>query len=209
VFIFTSDNGYMEGQHRISSGKTLPYEESTKVPLVIRLPPMYLSGATQPAQVADPVANIDLTATILDLANARPCTAGGKCRVLDGRSLLGLARGRPRDWPTDRGLLVEYEGRAREAVCSFSAIRVPDRSYVEYSSVWNRDAKECEPTRAVELYDLRADPFELDNLCFAGKSENCPTDQRQLDLQTRLQRLRDCAGIEGRDQRVQGRPFCE
>jgi arylsulfatase A-like enzyme len=209
AFIFTSDNGYLAGEHRISNGKTLAYEESTRVPLVIRLPRTYTGGAPQPDAVPEPVANIDLTATILDLARARPCTASGKCRVLDGRSLAGLAAGRPSDWPADRGLLVEYDGRSRDAVCAFSAIRVPDRTYVEYSSVWDRTAQECRPTAAVELYDLQSDPFELENLCRGGDQGNCPTDERQAGLRARLEALRNCAGIEGRDEPVNGRPFCE
>jgi arylsulfatase A-like enzyme len=209
AFIFTSDNGFLTGEHRIANGKTLAYEESIRVPLVIRLPHAYTGGAPQPSQVSEPVANIDLTATILDLARARPCTASGKCRVLDGRSLVDLAAGQPADWPADRGLLVEYDGKSRDAVCSFSAIRTPDRAYVEYSSVWDRSAQQCDPTRAVELYDLQADPFELENLCRGGSPESCPTDGSQLELQTRLEALRDCAGIEGRDLSVGGRPFCE
>ncbi len=36
--IFTSDNGFLTGQHRIASGKTLPYDESTRVPLIVRGP---------------------------------------------------------------------------------------------------------------------------------------------------------------------------
>ena len=44
----------------------------------------------RPAEVDAPVNNLDLTATILDLAGAPPCTAAGDCRALDGRSLRPL-----------------------------------------------------------------------------------------------------------------------
>ena len=65
------------------------------------------------------------------------------------------------------------------------------------------------PSDEVERYDLGRDPFELHNLCFGGKVNNCPLDRVQSDLESRLGRLRDCAGIRGRDQRVDGRAFCE
>ena len=61
----------------------------------------------------------------------------------------------------------------------------------------------------VERYNLKSDPFELKNLCFGGSPTNCPTDPEQRKLEVGLARLRDCAGIRGRDQPVDGRPFCE
>jgi hypothetical protein len=63
------------------------------------------------------------------------------------------------------------------------------------------------PADQRERYDLKRDPFELHNRCFGGAS--CPVNLSQVKLQNRLDRLRDCAGIEGRDEQVDGRPFCE
>ena len=79
LVIFTSDNGYLLGEHRLSR-KTLLYEESAKVPLVMRGPGVP-AGATLP-QVTG---NIDLAPTILDVADVEPRL------VMDGRSLLPLA----------------------------------------------------------------------------------------------------------------------
>jgi hypothetical protein len=67
----------------------------------------------------------------------------------------------------------------------------------------------CVPADQRERYDLREDPFELRNRCYGGDAANCPVDSTQADLEFRLSQLRDCAGISGRDQRVDGRPFCE
>jgi arylsulfatase A-like enzyme len=63
VFVFTSDNGYMVGQHRVGEGKVLPYEPSIHVPLVVR-------GPGFPAGVirSKLVATQDLAPTFLDLA---------------------------------------------------------------------------------------------------------------------------------------------
>lgn len=101
VIIFTSDNGFFHGEHRIPSDKDKVYEESVRVPLLIR-GGGFPAGA-KPTQLA---ANIDLAPTLVALAGA---TAR---RVMDGRSLLPLAlnpsTGRTRD------LLIE--GRDYQAV---------------------------------------------------------------------------------------------
>ncbi|MDQ3894067.1 MAG: sulfatase, partial [Actinomycetota bacterium] len=128
LIVFTSDNGFMHGEHRIPSGKTVAYEPSARVPLVLRGP-----GVDRGRHVADLVANIDLTPTILDAANAKAS------RRIDGRSLLPLTRDRLADYGRD--LLLE--------TAAYSAIRTDRFKYVEYG------------TGERELYDLAADPYEL------------------------------------------------
>jgi arylsulfatase A-like enzyme len=81
--IFSSDNGFFRGQHRIVTGKYLPHEPASHVPLLIR-GPLIPSGRTS----SELVSNLDITQTILDLANAPPSLTSG----LDGRSLLPYAR---------------------------------------------------------------------------------------------------------------------
>src|SRR6185436_8531402 len=80
VIIFTSDNGFLLGEHRIPDGKLLPYEESIRVPLIVR-------GGGFPADstALQPVANIALAPTIVALTGARAR------RQMDGRPLLPLA----------------------------------------------------------------------------------------------------------------------
>jgi N-acetylglucosamine-6-sulfatase len=150
--LFTSDNGYMQGEHDIPSGKMLPYEPSTAVPLILRGP-----GVPARAVSHELVANVDLAPTILDVARARP----GK--VLDGRSLLPFARDPRRR--SNRPLLHETGGRrfvlARDEdrggadlrrVMSYRAVRTSRWLWVEY-----RDG-------ARELYDRASDPDELRSL---------------------------------------------
>jgi N-acetylglucosamine-6-sulfatase len=133
VFIFTSDNGFLLGQHR-QTGKELPYEESMRVPLIVRGP-----GFPAGARRRQLVANIDLAPTITSVARAP-----GR-RRMDGVSLVPLARhparGRRRDILFERS---HFEGR------SFAAIRT--RRYVLVK--WHRGR---------ELYDLKRDPDELRN----------------------------------------------
>ncbi|MGH3028971.1 MAG: sulfatase family protein, partial [Gaiellaceae bacterium] len=67
LIVFTSDNGFFHGEHRVPAGKVLVYEPSVRVPLIIRGPSVP-AGARRSSLVA----NIDLAPTILDAANARP-----------------------------------------------------------------------------------------------------------------------------------------
>jgi N-acetylglucosamine-6-sulfatase len=151
--LFTSDNGYMQGEHAVPSGKMLPYDPSTQVPLLLRGPGIP-SGRVSHALVG----NVDLAPTITAVAGARP----GK--PVDGVSLLPFARNPARH--SRRPLLHETGGRryvpardhdAGEAgpirrVMSYRAVRTERWLYVEY-----RDG-------ARELYDLRRDPQELSSL---------------------------------------------
>ncbi len=135
TLIFTSDNGFFLGEHRLPDGKFYPYEEAVRVPLLIR-GPLFPAGRT----ATQPVSNIDLAPTIQDLTRVR---AG---RAMDGRSLLPLARD-PAEG-RDRALLIEGFGRNRNQV-SYAAVRTGRWLYVEYAN------------RGRELYDLQADPRQL------------------------------------------------
>jgi N-acetylglucosamine-6-sulfatase len=207
VIIFTSDNGYFYGEHRLRF-KQVPYEEALHVPLLISVSSRLLGGATPPPEVGLPVANIDLAPTILALARAKPCREGRNCRVMDGRSLVPLLRGEQGKWPQDRALVVEYRGQHRGfSSCSYHGLRVPGETYVEHTLTPNYDTGLCEPVLEVEHYDLGSDPFQLDNLYPApGSSVEA---ERQQELASRLAALGDCAGIAGRDAPKPGRANCE
>ena len=111
--IFTADNGFFHGEHRVQAGKVLVYEPSVRVPLIIRGPGIPRAGRR--AQLA---ANIDLAATIADAARIRPG------RAPDGRSLLPMARDRLLF--SGRDLLLETP--------TYSAIHTPTRVYVEHAN---------------------------------------------------------------------------
>src|SRR5215218_1769444 len=111
--IFTADNGFFHGEHRIPDGKVLVYEPSVRVPLLMRGP-----GIPRAATRTNLAANVDLAATILDAAKAR---AG---RRLDGRSLLPFARDSRR--VSGRDILLE--------TTTYSAIRTPRHVFVQHST---------------------------------------------------------------------------
>ena len=179
--IFTSDNGYMQGEHRVRSGKMLPYDPSTRVPLIIRGP-----GIPEGQLSSELVANTDLAPTLLELAGAH---AG---KTVDGRSLLPFARN-PALPHTKRALLHETGGRryagAREQdeatnvrrpvrrVMSYRAVRTQRWLYVR----WRGGAR--------ELYDLRRDPDQMRSL-HAGKAHR----RIRHVLARRLRGLAQCAG---------------
>jgi N-acetylglucosamine-6-sulfatase len=212
VFVFLSDNGFLFGEHRLAAGKVYPYEEALHLPLVIRVPPRYRGGAARVAHSAAPTANIDLAPTMLQLAGGSPCTPTVGCRTMDGRSLVPLLDGTG-SLPRHRALLTEYRepGLSRHSTCQFAGIRRGKQIYVEHYRVVDPDTRGCTDQNPpqVERYDLKSDPYELDNLCFAGALANCPATSSQLQLKEGLTQLTNCAGIEGRDRRVDGRPFCE
>ena len=207
IVVFTSDNGYFYGEHRLR-GKVDPYEEALRVPLVMSVPPRLLGGAGEPSEVDAPVANIDIAPTILELADARPCRDRRRCRTMDGRSLVPLLRGEDVEWAQDRSILVEYKGGFENSVsCSFRGIRTAGQLYVEHTMVPNPATSQCEPRVEVEHYDLEADPFQLDNLYPADPMTGAA--EREAQLAGRLATLVTCTGVAGRDRPRGTRSFCE
>jgi arylsulfatase A-like enzyme len=112
--VFTSDNGYFNGEHRIPEGKQRIYEESVRVPLEMRGP-----GIPQGVTVNDLTINADLAPTILQVA-----TAASPGLAIDGRSLIPVAQSPGIE--SGRELLIEEPG--------FEAIRTDRYAYAEYRS---------------------------------------------------------------------------
>jgi arylsulfatase A-like enzyme len=209
VFIYTGDNGYFQGEHRLRRGKGLPYEESIRQPLAISVPKRYLGGAAPLSTATGLAGSIDLAPTILELAGAQPCPINGACRVLDGRSLMPLISG-AEPWPTDRGILVEYDSptrgsgrRGEGGSCQFAGVRTTTELYVEHSRIFNPDLDQCVQTRQVEHYNLLDDPYQLDNL----DSPIFPATAHQQALAARAASLLRCAGRAIDD--IAGHPPCE
>jgi arylsulfatase A-like enzyme len=189
VFIFYSDNGFFNGQHRVVKSKGLPYEEAIKVPAFIRVPARYL-GAVPPRRLRLPTANIDLAPTILDLAGATPCIRRG-CRRIDGRSLIGALDGTAA-WALGREIMIEVDQRRRIAggtlACSFAGIRTRRQVYIEYRRVLRPGSRRCRSTRDVEHYDLRRDRSEQRNLWPPRRPAATVAQARLRDALARLSR---------------------
>ena len=168
--VFASDNGWMQGEHRIVQGKIVPYEPSIRVPLLMRGP-----GVPAGVHLPQMVVNADLAPTIVDLANATPGL------TMDGRSLLPLLKDRT-VW-SGRDLLLDGVG-ADVAHMGFQGLRTPRYVYVEYRV-----------PAETELYDLAKDPYELQNV--AGDPSY---DRVRAELAARLAKLKTCRGVTCRVQ---------
>ena len=152
--IFTSDHGFMQGEHRIPQGKMVPYDPSTQVPFLIRGPGIPRGRSTK-ALVGD----VDLAPTILDATPARPS------HPLDGRSILPFARDvrlrslRPFLHTTAgqgaKGRTNTREGGTRGTqprVPAWSAVRTTRWLYIEYKGGQR------------EMYDLKNDHWQLNSV---------------------------------------------
>ncbi len=149
--IFTSDNGYHLGQHRLRNGKASPYEEDIHVPFVIRGPGIE-AGSSLSGYLTG---NVDFAPTIAELAGVIPPT------YVDGRSMVQLfssEKPSPDKWRS--GFLLEFYGyNTAETPITDSAptpdylgLRTNNYLYVEYADGF------------VELYDLVNDPYEMENI---------------------------------------------
>ncbi|HEY8000968.1 MAG TPA: sulfatase [Solirubrobacterales bacterium] len=215
VVIFASDNGTFHGEHRLPGGKGLAYEEAAHMPLAMLVPEKYRGGNPVVPEIDEPTSNIDLVPTIVDLAGAPTCISETECRVMDGRSLVGLLSGDDSEWPAQRPLLQELNLNVealkdidRGISCQFRGVRDREWLYIEHTVVPTPGLGTCvEATPpVVELYDRARDPYELDNLAASPESVRTKAAARRLSEITA--ELADCAGIEGRDPEPASGHYC-
>ncbi len=144
---FSSDNGFHLGEHRLPQGKNTAYDEDIRVPLIV-IGPSVPEGRT----LEHLVSNVDLAPTWAEIAGA---SAPG---FVDGRSLVPLLSGTPPAQWRQSVLIERYSAggdrgsrRDRGGIPTLHALRTRDLTYVEYA------------TGERELYDLRRDPYQLQN----------------------------------------------
>jgi N-acetylglucosamine-6-sulfatase len=187
--IFTSDEGFMNGQHRLTGKKWL-YEPAIRVPFFIRGP-----GIPERMTRPELTANIDIVPTIAELTGMNPLVEP------DGVSLLDVIR-RPEGYERNRDILLETPEIPRG---HSTGIRTPHHVYMEHRPArpeWEseQEALGDEPPEA-ELYDLSTDPHQLHNLAWLANPENPEADHALVALKTRLklrlEELLDCAGTSG------------
>jgi arylsulfatase A-like enzyme len=200
--IFTSDNGFFYGEHRLTGGKFLAYEPSTHLPFLMRGPG--IKPATQTGEIA---ANIDIAPTILELAGAEAD------KSIDGRSLVPYMTdpslrsrrpilfesfvetndveengGGPASAPagiasgnTGGGANVNARPGATASIVAppkdYEGIRLGPYKYIEW------------PDGEKELYDITKDPYELNN-----KARDQNFFPIRAFLHNELERLETCVG---------------
>jgi arylsulfatase A-like enzyme len=141
VVVYTSDNGYFLGEHGLGDKRAL-YEESLRIPMLIRYPKLFGKGKV----IDEMVLNIDLAPTFLDLAGL---TVPAE---MQGASWKELAAGRrPENWR--KSFLSEYFREAGDTPTCVG-LRTADSKLVKYT-----DHPEW-----TEVFGLAADPYEVKNL---------------------------------------------
>jgi N-acetylglucosamine-6-sulfatase len=194
---FSSDNGFEQGEHRIPQGKERPYEESVRVPLFVWGP-----GIASGSEVEQLVLNTDFAPTFADLAKVEFAADGRSLAPLLLRSEDGeQSSSQSSPWRSsvlleklpveDNGANAEETNSKRKGKAkgkgkgkaksetkepTFEAIRTESHKYIEYD---NGD---------VELYDLQADPYELESLHESADPALVE------DLKARLEALKSCSG---------------
>ncbi|HVV00763.1 MAG TPA: sulfatase [Verrucomicrobiae bacterium] len=145
MVVYTSDNGYYLGEHGLAD-KRSAYDESMRIPLLLRYPPLGRKGVV----VDETVLNIDLAETFLDYAGVQPP------KEMQGRSWRPLLESKastpPQDWR--HSFFYEYFYERNFTVPDIFAVREDSSKLVQYPrhSAWT------------EVYDLSADPYETNNL---------------------------------------------
>jgi len=153
VVVFAGDNGYYFGEHGLGD-KRSAYEESLRIPLLLRWPQRAAAGTCVDAMVL----NTDLAPTFLDLAGL-PIP-----ETMQGRSWRPLLEGRPGPW-RQAYFYAYFLERGFDAIPTVTAVRTETAKLIRYPGheEWT------------EVFDLKADPFETRNL--AGVPDAAPLRQ--------------------------------
>ena len=166
LIMFTSDNGFFFGEHWLCQERRLPYEESVRMPLLVRYPPLAKAGS----KIEGLALSIDIAPTVLDVGGA---AIGDH---IHGRSLVPLLQGEATDWR--ESALIEFytheNPRPWLMDMDYRAVRTDRYKLIH----WIQHPGEQ------ELYDLREDPYEMHNLIDDPQARDI-VDELQAEL-TRL-----------------------
>ena len=148
VIVFAGDNGYLQGEHGGMGDKRMMYEESIRIPLLMRYPRL-----VRPGSLVDQMAlNIDLCPTFLDLAGVR------RPDGVQGQSWAPLLQGRTSGWRKDFFYAYDFEPPYNRKPAN-RGVRAESWKYITYPDLDDID----------ELYDLKNDPEEMRNLIDSPK----------------------------------------
>ncbi|VGO19483.1 sulfatase family protein [Pontiella sulfatireligans] len=142
VVIYAGDNGFMLGEHT-RADKRVAYNESIRVPFLLRYPKLVKPGST----IDEMILNIDLAPTLLELAGI------SKPVAMQGESILPLFKGETDGWRDD--FLYTYYQDLQPHLPRITAVCSKDYLLSVYPD---------RPEDKNELYDLKRDPYEMNNL---------------------------------------------
>ncbi|CAI8313853.1 MAG: Arylsulfatase [Opitutia bacterium UBA7350] len=142
VVIYMGDNGFSWGEHGLIDKRHF-YEESAKVPLLVRCPELFKGGET----LHKLVQNIDIAPTVMAIAGLE------KDPSMHGKSFLPLLQGEMVKW-RDKVFYEYYWEYDFPMTPTVFGVRTDRYKYIRYHGLWDRN----------ELYDLENDPHEMYNL---------------------------------------------
>jgi len=167
LIVYMGDNGFLWGEHGLIDKRCM-YEPSIRIPLIAHCPSLFAGGK----RVAEMALNIDICPTMLEAAGI------GVPTHVHGRSLLAPARGNVNGWRTE--FLYEYSWeRSFPQIPTVWGLRTSQYSYAHYRGVWDVD----------ELYDVKTDPHQMNNLLAGVRACSECTSARNLIKDEALKRL--------------------
>ena len=182
VIIYTGDQGFMLGEHDYQDKRWM-YEESMRMPFLIRYPTTIKAGSRTDAVVA----NVDYAPTILDFAGVK------KPSYMQGRSFKSICETgkEPKDWPNE-AYYRYWMHMAHHDNPGHVGIRTKRYKLIYFYGADYQGNNQTPP--AWELYDMEKDPFESNNLYDDPKHTDKVT-----ELKGRLASLRQRIGDDGKD----------
>lgn len=175
LVIYTSDNGYLLGEH-LRHSKFLPYQEAVRVPFFVRWPGKVAAGATDYRYIS----HVDISPSLLAAAQT---TLPASAPAMDGQNFIGNTN------PTRAVAYTEYYYDTANApgIPTWSAIATENYHYIEYYG----KSRDRSTVSFREYYDLSADPYEISNLLGDSDTANDPD---VATLGATLRQYRDCSG---------------
>lgn len=168
LFIFTSDNGLLEGEHGMVDKRT-GHEPSLRIPLVVRYPALTSNAKTIKAQTL----TLDFAASILEICEAPPLPK------TQGRSWKKLVTSGDPDWRTSWYYEYNYE-KQFPYTPNVRALRADEWKYIRYPHGDGSPDKHM-----AELYNLKTDPGETTNLISDKKYQSLVAKLRK-ELEQRI-----------------------
>ena len=162
VIIYSSDNGYFMGDHTFLD-KRLAYENSMRVPMIIRYPKLI----TKNSVIKEQCLNIDIAPTILDLAGVKKPT------YMQGESMVKLISGK-KDKSWRKSMLFEYYVDDAWPYAGPNQVAVRTNKYKLIDNFLEDDID--------ELYDLVNDPGEMKNLINDDNYNNVEKELREESI---------------------------
>jgi arylsulfatase A-like enzyme len=163
IVVYTSDQGFFLGDHGWFD-KRLMYEESLRMPFMVRYPDRIRAGSVND----DIVVNVDFAPTLLQLAGVDVPSS------VQGRSFVPLLQGQtPDDWPTSMYYRYWMHNDPSHACPAHYGVRTRTHKLICYYNDPLGQLGARGPANAVEweLFDLQADPLEVNNIHGAPGTE--------------------------------------